>query len=101
MLWFYAGNTTSHKSTKQKRSRSPLKKHSNYQAKLERVELILGRLKEKHAYSEERLHAWAHLIEMEKHSSYDEPPNTLFFAGKGLKAAKLASDTARSGMSSI
>ena len=105
MLWFYAGDTTSHKSTKQKRSRSPLKKHSNYQAKLEKVELILGRLKEKHAatYSEERLRAWAHLIEMEKHSSYDEPPNTPFFAGKGLKTAKLASDAARSsttGMSS-
>ena len=66
--------------------------------------MILGRLKEKHAvaYSEEKLRAWAHLIEMEKHSSYDEPPNTPFFAGKGLKAAKSASDTARSttGMSS-
>ena len=85
MLWFYAGDTTSHKSTKQKRSHSPLKKHRNYQVKLEKVELILGRLKEKHAaaYSEERLRAWAHLIEMEKHSSYEEPPNTPFLQEKG------------------
>ena len=72
--------------------------------KLEKVELILGRLKEKHAgvYLEERLCAWAHLIEMEKRSSYDHQVH-LFFAGKGLKAAKSASDTARSsttGMSS-
>jgi len=61
MLWFYAGDTT-HKLTEQKRSRSPLgnrkkPKHSNYQAKLDKVELILESLKKKHAgaYSEERL----------------------------------------------
>jgi len=46
-------------------------------------------LKQKHAaaYPEERLRAWVHLIEMEKHSSYDEPPNTPYFAGTGLKSA--------------
>jgi len=37
---------------------------------------------------------------MEKHSSYDEPPNTPFFAGKGLKAAKSTSETSSNGMSS-
>ena len=102
MLWFYTGDTT-HKSTEQKRSRSPLgngkkPKHSNYQAKLDKVELILESLKKKHAgaYSEERLRAWAHLTEMEKHSSYDEPPNTPFFAGKGLKAARSSSASSSS-----
>ena len=104
MLWFYAGDTTSHTSTKQKRSRSPSKKQSNYQVKLEKVELILGRLKEKHAaaYSEEKyvlgrtLLKWKNIHHMTNHQIH------LFFAGKGLKAAKLASDTARSttGMSS-
>ena len=77
VLWFHAGDTTSHKSAKHKRSHSPLKKHSNYQAKLDKVELILGRLKEKHAaaYSKERLKA--------AKSAYDEPPNTPFLQEKG------------------
>ena len=87
MLWFYAGDTTSHKSTKQKRSRSPLKKHRNYmyQPKLEKVELILGRLKEKHAaaYSEERLCAWAHLIEMENIHHMKNHQIHLFLQEKG------------------
>ena len=60
---------------------------SNYQGKLDKVESILESLKKQHAgaYSEERLRAWVHPIEMEKHSSYDEPPNTPFFCRKGLK----------------
>ena len=107
MLWFYAGDLTSEKSTASKRSRSPLgdpkcsqkPKHSTYQTKLDKVESILGSLKQKHAaaYPEEKLRAWAHLIEMEKHSSYDEPPNTPFFAGTGLKSA--TTNTSSTGVS--
>jgi len=50
-------------------------KHSTYQTKLDKVESILGSLKQKHAaaYPEKKLRAWAHLIEMEKHVMMNHP----------------------------
>ena len=46
------------------------------------VEEIEENLREKHAggpYSEEQLRSWAHMIQLKKHSSYDEPPNKPFW----------------------
>ena len=41
---------------------------------------IVKELKEKHAasYSIEKLNAWAHLLHMGKHDSYETPPNQVF-----------------------
>ena len=103
MLWFYATDS----SVSRSRSRSPVRRKfpssqkqgekktgGNYQNKLEEVESILKKLKEKHAdrYPEEKLRAWAHLINMQKHVSYDDPPNLPFFR-KGLKSSDDASGT--------
>ena len=98
MLWFYSSEKETSKQTK-KRSHSPAGSQeqsskrrppnvgsSNYSSKLDQVESILEELRKKHEgkLSEEKLRAWAHLIEMKKHSSYDEPPNTPFF-GRGKR----------------
>jgi len=53
---------------------------------MEEVEKILMELKEKHTgtYTEEKSRAWAHLIQMEKHTSYTYPPDMPYFKrGKG------------------
>ena len=52
--------------------------------KLQEVVKIVEELKEKHAasYSIEKLNAWAHLLHMGKHDSYETPPN-LPYIGKG------------------
>ena len=43
--------------------------------------LCSKKLKEKHTgnYTEEKLRAWAHLIQMEKHTSYTQPPDMAYF----------------------
>ena len=33
-------------------------------------------------FSPEQLRAWSHLLEMEKHDSYEEPPEKPFFRGR-------------------
>lgn len=45
------------------------------------VEDIIKKLKEKHgdAYSVEKLNCWAHMLNVGKHSSYEEPPDFPFF----------------------
>ena len=56
------------------------------------VEVILEDLKEKHKtkYSAKQLHAWAHMIHMKKHDSYEYPPDKPFF-GKFCKHSSLCS----------
>ena len=45
------------------------------------VSSIEEKLKEKHSgrYTDEQLRSWAHLIQMCKHNSYEEPPDKPFF----------------------
>lgn len=52
--------------------------------KLQEVEKIVKELQQKHAsnYSVEKLNAWAHLIHLGKHNSYETPPNLPYFGGK-------------------
>ena len=58
-------------------------KRTATQKKIEEVEEILSKLKEKHgdSFKIEHLNAWAHLIHVGKHSSYDTPPNYPYFVG--------------------
>ena len=67
--------------TKAKPSRS--KYESSYLSKLTEVEKNLDKLQEKHEasgkYSIEQLRAWAHMLNMKKHESYDDPPDKPFF----------------------
>ena len=52
-------------------------------------------LKEKRGskYTVERLNAWAHMINMGKHSSKDDPPNLPFFGKRKTKAMESTSVT--------
>ena len=51
--------------------------------KMAAVNDIFEKLRDKHneKYSPEQLRAWSHLLEMEKHDSYEEPPDKPFFRG--------------------
>ena len=47
------------------------------------VDAVYEQLREKHSsyYDEERLRMWAHLVQMGKHTSLDEPPDKPYFRG--------------------
>ena len=61
----------------------PRSSHDDYTKKMTEVEDIELKLREKHDgnYTEEQLRAWAHLIQMKKHSSMDVPPDKPFWRG--------------------
>ena len=66
------------------------KDYENVLTKAAEVELISSKLEEKHEhgkYTPEQYNAWAHLIHMKKHSSYENPPNKRFFGGHSKKEA--------------
>ena len=59
--------------------------------KISQVKEVVQKLKEKHGslYSIEKLNAWAHMIDIGKHDSYETPPDLPYFRGKlkpGIKA---------------
>ena len=59
-------------------------KASRYDTHVDRmaeVATIEDKLQEKHSgkFTDQQLRSWAHLIQMKKHSSYDEPPEKPFF----------------------
>ena len=65
--------------------------------KLQEVEKIVEELKEKRAanYNIEKLNAWAHLLHMGKHNSYETPPNLPYFGkgGDGMKDKRKSQKT--------
>ena len=64
--------------------------------KLSEVEDIVKQLQEKHdsAFSTEKLNAWAHMIHVGKHASYDDLPDLPFFRGKAKSKSKSALEEA-------
>ena len=56
--------------------------------KISDVQVIYEELDGKHhgKYTPEQLRTWAHLIQMDRHASYEEPPNKPFF--RGIKSSK-------------
>ena len=84
-LWFYTNGAK-----KGKRSRSPIEVETAkcaknrtlaHSEKAEEVETIFKEMNENHTgtYTEEKLRAWAHLIHMDKHKSYSQPPDMPYF----------------------
>ena len=63
-------------------------KYELHQKTMDELEIIYEELQDKHKelYTAEQLRAWAHLIQMKKHESYEEPPNKPFF--KNARNAK-------------
>ena len=61
------------------------------------MEKIVEELKEKHAasYNIKKLSAWAHLLHMGKHDSYETPPNLPYFGkgGEGMKDKRKSQKT--------
>ena len=51
------------------------------------VEVIADKLTEKHEgkFSAEQINVWAHLINMKKHQSFDDPPDKPFFRGSSME----------------
>lgn len=86
-LWCYRKPKGGKSRSISSRSRSPNKKGSRYEAhskQISEVDDIYKQLKDKHtgSYTPEQLRAWAHLIQLGKHQSYDNAPNKPFFRGK-------------------
>ena len=87
LLWCYAllpGNDASEKDAPRKAKDSEnASDSSKCGKKIRKLRDIVSELKEKHGtkYSPELLTSWAHMVDMEKHDSYDEPPNLPFFVG--------------------
>ena len=89
MIWFYTKKFACGK----KRCASPITsksmpnkvvrttKHGVHTSKLVEVEEIVEKLAEKHSgkYSREQLNVWAHMLQLKKHDSLDEPPDKPFF----------------------
>lgn len=68
--------------------------YNAHMKKMTEADQIVEKLKEKSGekYTPEQLVAWAHMIQMQKHSSYKNPPDKPFFRlGKGKKATASAS----------
>ena len=93
-LWFFInkdvakGKKRAHSPGGGGPSKKPSHQSDVHKAKMEEVEEILKKLKQKHtgSFSEEKIRAWAHLIQMKKHASYDNPPDMPYFK-KGNKKA--------------
>ncbi len=98
ILWCYGGvgqpaPTSASKSRKRVRdgesSTAPPNKRDSVTKSISDVESIVKQLQSIHgeSYSIEKMNAWAHLIHMGKHSSYQEPPDFPFFRGNKKKTA--------------
>lgn len=60
----------------------PRSNHEIHVQKMSQVEEIIDKLEGIHGtdlYTPEQLRAWAHMLQMRKHSSYDSPPKKPFF----------------------
>ena len=102
LLWCYSAQESckrphppdeSDEGSSQKRSR-----YSKQIDKMREVEEIEDDLRSKHegAYSEEQIRMWAHLIQMNKHTSYEEPPNKKFWKTSGSTGASQGTSGSKS-----
>ena len=66
--------------------------YTSHMKSMAEVKEILEKLVQKHQenYTPEQLHAWAHMIQLKKHSSYDSAPKKPFFTKKGVQSPQEA-----------
>ena len=102
LLWCYAQESakrprtpddTDEGSSSQKRSR-----YNKQIDKIREVEEIEDDLRSKHEgkFTEEQIRMWAHLIQMNKHTSYEEPPNKKFWKTSASAGSSKGSSDSRS-----
>ena len=93
LLWCYSHKIASSKSAavrtpvQLKGSEKKAVRSSNYDKhtnKMAEVDEIYEKLEDQHRekFSPEQLRAWAHMIQMSKHDSYEVPPDKPFFRGR-------------------
>ncbi len=77
----------------------PKSKRDVSSQKISDVEAIVKQLEDKHGskYTIEQMNAWAHMLQMKKHSSYDVPPDMPYFTGSKKKQREAATGTRPSG----
>ena len=82
LLWCYTGVPESQK-TAPGHKRSHASVYDSHTRKMSEVDEIVSKLDEKHQgrYTPEQQRAWAHMIHLSKHSSYEDPPDKPFFRG--------------------
>ncbi len=80
LLWCYSDAS---KDTKKGKEVHP-SRYDNHTKKMAEVDDIVKKLEEKHEgkYTPEQFRTWAHMLHMQKHASYDAPPDKPFFRGK-------------------
>ncbi len=71
------------------------KRQSKSGQKLARVQEIVKQLKDKHGskYTTEKLNCWAHMVDMDKHDSLDQPPSLPFFGAKPSAVKKQGTES--------
>ena len=95
LLWFLKSEITVDNSASEPKSKRPCpdtsgaSKADSISHTLSEVDKIVATLTEKHSkkYTVEQIRAWAHMIQIGKHESYDEPPNKPFFKTKEGKGS--------------
>ena len=94
LLWCYDGNVgepsnvqTCKRTAQTTSDSAPSSKRQAIAKNISEVEDIKN-LKVKHGddFSVEKLNCWAHMLNVGKHSSYDEPPDLPFFRGRKERA---------------
>ncbi len=76
------------------------KRQSKSGEKLARVQEIVKQLKDKHGskYTIEKLNCWAHMVDMGKHDSMDQPPSLPFFGAKPSTVKSTSTDNSPKGL---
>ena len=83
LLWCYTQTKTKSKVSKSAKAESSKSTGESLKV-LGDVDEYFEKLKKKHkgAYSPEQMRAWAHLLQMQKHESLEDPPDKPFFRGR-------------------
>ncbi len=97
LFWCFDPQSAAGSSQSQGRTKRPLEdpgekppaktKRDVCSQKIREVEAIVKKLEENHGskFSIEQLNAWGHMLHIEKHSSYDNPPDLPYFTGSKKK----------------
>ncbi len=105
-IWCFRPGSPSDKQSRKRASsestdpqQTPAKTRRESCAKsISEVEDFIGKLREKHdkKYTTEQLSCWAHMLQMGKHASLDDPPNMPFFTGRRRSAQRHVEESSHS-----
>lgn len=81
VLWLKCKPKTTKRSSSDPVDAPQAKRHGSLLTMMNEVSTIGEELKEKHGekYNEQQLNCWAHMLQSNRHDSYDSPPRKAFF----------------------